>query len=78
MSHSKSPTIPFVLPLYYKMQQHLQAVVDSPHYSFTLQSAAEKGLEKLEKYFSIAREHHAYILGTGVSFMDQIVLSYID
>lgn len=73
MSHSKVPTIPFVLPLYYNMQQHLQTVINSLNYSFTLQSAAEKGLEKLEKYFAIAKEHHAYIMGTGEAMFSSYV-----
>ncbi len=40
---------------------------DSTKIAFRLQSAALAGLEKLEKYFSIARDHHAYILGTSKS-----------
>ena len=69
MLHSKTLTISFVLPFYLKMWQHLQAVVESTSYSFLLQSAAEKGLAKLEKYFLLAKGHHAYILGTGMTIL---------
>ena len=49
--------------------QHLQAVVESTSYSFLLQSAAEKGLAKLEKYFSLAKGHRTHILGTGMTIL---------
>ena len=67
MSHSKVPTIPFVLPLYQKMEHHLKAVSFSLEHSFKVQHAAEKGLEKLRKYSAPAKLHHTYILGTGKS-----------
>ena len=50
MSHSKVPTIPFVLPLYHKMEKHLKAVSTSWEHSYKIQNAAEQGLAKLRKY----------------------------
>jgi hypothetical protein len=67
MSHSTIPTIPFVLPLYHKMENHLEMVSTSWEHSFKIQHAAEQGLQKLGKYSSVAKTHHSYILGTGES-----------
>ena len=67
MSQSKIPTIPFVLPLYHKMEQHLIATSASWDKSFKIQHAAEKGLEKLRKYSIPAKLHHSYIIGTSKS-----------
>ena len=44
MSHNKIPTIPFVLPVYHKMEKHLEAVLTSWENSFKIQNAAEQGL----------------------------------
>ena len=65
MSHSKVPTIPFVLPLYQKMEKHLEAVSISWEHSFKIQRAARQGLTKLSKYFTPAKLQHSYIIGTG-------------
>jgi len=65
MSQSNVPTIPFVLPLYHKMEQHLTAVSTSWDKSFKIQHAAEKGLVKLRKYSVPAKGHHSYIIGTS-------------
>jgi hypothetical protein len=65
MSQSKVPTIPFMLPLYQKMEKHLEAVSISWEHSFKIQHAARQGLTKLKKYSTPAKLHHSYILGTG-------------
>ena len=48
------------------MEQHLKGLVESPS-SSAVHFAAEKGLQKLEKYFEIAKKNHSVILGTGAS-----------
>jgi hypothetical protein len=65
MSHSKVPMIPFVLPLYQKMEKHLEVVSISWEHSFKIQHAARQGLMKLSKYSTPANLHHLYILETG-------------
>ena len=67
MSHSKVPTIPFVLPLYHKMEKHLKVVSTSWENSYKIQNAAEQGLAKLRKYAIPVKLHHSYIVGTGKS-----------
>jgi hypothetical protein len=68
MSHGKTPTIPFVLPLYHKMEKHLEAVANSRS-SFTILNAVERGLEKLRKYSILAKKHHHNIIGTSRCFV---------
>jgi len=78
MSHNDVPTIPFVLPLYQKMEKHLEAVSISSGHSLKIQHAAEQGLEKLRKYSTPAKLHHYYILGTGMSrcFLNHNFISF--
>jgi len=64
MSQGKVPTIPFVLPLYQKMEKHLKAVLVFWTHSFKIQHATEQGLAKLRKYSIPAKLHHSYIVGT--------------
>ena len=49
------------------MEQHLKGLVESQSNSVAIHFAAEKGLQKLEKYFEIAKKNHCVILGTGTS-----------
>jgi hypothetical protein len=65
MLHGKVPTIPFVLPLYHKMEKHLKEVSVSLSHSYAVQRAAEQGLSKLKKYSIPARLHHSYVIGTS-------------
>lgn len=64
MSNSKVPTISFVLPLYHKMEKHLEAVASFMESSFNIRNAAECGLEKLKKHSGPAKTHHSYVIGT--------------
>ena len=70
MSQSKIPTIPFILPLYHKMEQHLITVSASWDMSFKIQRAAKHGLEKLRKYTIPAKLHHSYIIRTSKCTID--------
>jgi len=65
MSQNKVPTILFVLPLYHKMEQHLEAVSTDPGVTFKVQHAVDKGLDKLRKYSIPAKLHHSYIIRTS-------------
>ena len=67
MSCNTIPTIPFILPLYYRTQNHLTAIFEDPKTSFTLQTAVSAGLTKLKKYFAIAQEHHMYTITASTS-----------
>ncbi|KAJ7200427.1 hypothetical protein GGX14DRAFT_372393, partial [Mycena pura] len=66
MSHANIPTIPFVLPLYLRMKQVLQAHVLNPSILPQLRTAVLAGMQKLEKYHALARDNQFYRLGTSV------------
>ena len=67
MSQSNIPTLPFVLPLYHKMEQHLVSISTSNDKSWKVQHASEVGLKKLRKYSVPAMAHHTYVIGTSKS-----------
>lgn len=72
LSKTGTPNISFVLPLYLKMQSHLETIVNDVELTFGLSHAAQKGLDKLNKYYTIAQDHHAYVVGTsGLTFRDR-------
>jgi hypothetical protein len=75
MSQSKVPTIPFVLPLYHKMEQHLVAIATSWDRSCKVQEAAEQGLAKLRKYSIPAKAHHSYVIGTSESIISPFLMN---
>ncbi|KAF8238033.1 hypothetical protein L208DRAFT_1375355 [Tricholoma matsutake] len=54
----------FVLPLYQKMEKHLEVVSISWEHSFKMQHAVGQGLTKLRKYSTPEKLHHSYILWT--------------
>jgi hypothetical protein len=70
MSKASTPTISFVLPMYKLMDGHLQTLAYSIDDTLppVLQDAALAGLNKLEKYYTTARRHHFYMLGTRQYF----------
>lgn len=65
MSKTSQPTLPFVLPTYYKLQQHLESVMRNRSNSVSIRSAAANGKDKLEKYMAFANENQHYTIATG-------------
>jgi hypothetical protein len=53
------------------MEKHLKAITtaNSWEHTFKIQHAAKQGLQKLEKYSTVAKIHYSYILGTGASLL---------
>ncbi|KAF8997989.1 hypothetical protein BDQ17DRAFT_1248009 [Cyathus striatus] len=68
MSASRYPTIPFVLPLYEMMDEHLWSIERNTQLPFHFQIAASVTHEKLEKYRSQAVVNQYYIIGTSKLF----------
>ncbi|KAJ7805465.1 hypothetical protein B0H14DRAFT_3153436, partial [Mycena olivaceomarginata] len=64
MSHSSTPTRPWVLPLYIGMRAHLRSSRDDSTLPDSLRSAATAALEKLEVYFSNACDSQLNIIST--------------
>ena len=65
MSQNKVLTIPFVLPLYHKMERHFEAISTDPSVTFKVQHAINEGLKKLRNYSVPAKVYHSYIVGTS-------------
>ncbi|KAJ7768113.1 hypothetical protein DFH07DRAFT_736483 [Mycena maculata] len=63
MSHSSTPTLPWVLPMYEGMRKHLQASEGNAKFG-CLRMAAAAGLEKLEFYYSKASDSQLNIIAT--------------
>jgi hypothetical protein len=66
VSASKTPTIPYVLPLFCGLEAHLEELRRDPSSSPSIRHAARKGLDKLTKYKPKAFENYNLILGTGL------------
>ncbi len=65
MSHSKTPTLPWVLPLYEMMREHLLDTIAAPQQSPKISSAASMGLTKLDSYYFKAKFNQYNILATS-------------
>ena len=57
MSCAKEPTIPFVLPMYTKMDNHLSTTMADSSLPMKLQFAVLVAHTKLTKYMSIAKKN---------------------
>ncbi|KDR65759.1 hypothetical protein GALMADRAFT_1362644 [Galerina marginata CBS 339.88] len=64
MSHSTTPTLPWVLPMYEHMDRHLQKHIQDPNQLPALRAAAMSGLQKLNHYHSMARECQYNVIAT--------------
>lgn len=65
LSHSGIPTLPFALPMYARMQSHLESFVKDESLSPLIRNALAAGLIKLNEYYDHAKESHYTILATG-------------
>lgn len=66
MSSSSQPTLPFVLPFYQQLDQHLLRAIENSTYTQDIHAGARVGHEKLLKYKKIAFDNQYYILATGM------------
>ena len=66
MSQASQPTIPWVLPLYVKMERHLRATINNrTSVHIRIRQGAETVLVKLLKYKKFTDTNQFYTLGTG-------------
>ncbi|KAF7341071.1 hypothetical protein MSAN_02093200 [Mycena sanguinolenta] len=63
MSRSRTPTLPWVLPMYEGMRKHLKGTMDTATYP-SLRTAAGAALDKLESYYSKACNSQLNIVAT--------------
>jgi hypothetical protein len=68
ISRSSMPTLPWALPMYELMCEHLIAFMDDTERPLTIREAACAGHEKLMHYYKIARESMHVIVATGALF----------
>lgn len=66
MSQAKTPTLPWVLPMYEHMLKHLKGHVEDQKQLATLRYAAGEGLTKLEGYYEKARGCQFNVIATSM------------
>ena len=59
------PTLPWVLPMYKLMREHLVTFMDNTEQLLAIHEAACAGHKKLMHYYKIARESMHVIVATG-------------
>ncbi|KAF7358612.1 Dimer-Tnp-hAT domain-containing protein [Mycena sanguinolenta] len=64
MSKSSTPTLPWVIPMYENMLEHLRVHVEKNDLTLSLREAASAGLVKLEQYYEKARRCQFNIIAT--------------
>lgn len=64
MSHSKTPTLPWVLPMYEHMDRHLKKHIADDSQLPLLRVAAVAGMQKLNKYHTMARDCQYNVIAT--------------
>lgn len=69
MSRAKTPTLPWVLPMYEHMLKHLKGFVEDHKQLATLRYAAGEGLAKLEGYYQKARGCQFKVIATSMSVL---------
>lgn len=65
MSRSRTPTLPYVLPMYETMRKSLDDSARDASLEPLVRNAAAAGLEKLEVYYQYARSSHYVIIATS-------------
>ena len=65
MSWSKTPTLPWAIPMYQQMQESLHANLANFSLPPCMHRAIEKGLVKLGHYYDLAKLNHFYIIATS-------------
>lgn len=65
MSRAKTPTLPWVLPMYEHMLKKLAAHRDDTSLLSSLRTAAAAGLEKLEVYYAKAKGCQFNVVATS-------------
>ncbi|KAE9399170.1 hypothetical protein BT96DRAFT_745905, partial [Gymnopus androsaceus JB14] len=64
MSRTDTPTLPWVLPMYCRMEKHLTTVANSD-LPCSFHEAARAGLAKLDTYHKLAKGNQFCVVATG-------------
>jgi len=65
MSRSKTPTLPWAIPMYHQMQESLHANLADSSLPPRMHRAVKKGLAKLGHYYGLAKLNHFNIIATS-------------
>jgi hypothetical protein len=65
MSRSKTPTLPWAIPMYQQMQESLHANLADSSLPPRMHRAIKKGLAKLGHYYDLAKLNHFNIIATS-------------
>src|ERR1700720_4281775 len=65
MSRSKTPTLPWAIPMYQQMQESLHTNLADSSLSPRMHRAIKKGLAKLGHYYDLAKLNHFNIIATS-------------
>jgi hypothetical protein len=68
MSKSKTPTLPWAIPMYQHMQESLRDNLADTSLPPRMHQSIKKGLAKLEHYYDLAKLNHFNIIATGEYF----------
>jgi hypothetical protein len=68
MSRSKTPTLPWAIPMYQQMQESLEANLDDTALPPRMHNAITAALVKLKHYYDMAKMNHFNILATSKYF----------
>jgi hypothetical protein len=66
MSKSGSPTLPWAIPCYHRMQRALRLNIEDSKLPVDLRTAVAAGLARLDYYYTKAKVNHYNIVATGI------------
>lgn len=66
MSKSGSPTLPWAIPCFHKMDSSLRTNIEEANLPIALRNAAAAGLNHLRGYYDKALGNHYNVIATGM------------
>lgn len=76
MSKASTPTLPWVIPCYKRMDEALRKSIEDESLPMELRRAAGGDLVRLKIYHSAAMNNHYNIIATGMYFDSIFTFSY--
>jgi hypothetical protein len=77
MSRSKTPTLPWAIPMYQQMQESLHANLADSSLPPRMHRAVKKGLAKLGHYYGLAKFNHFNIIATGKHLQISLPITFL-
>ena len=67
MSKAGSPTLPWAIPCYHRMQRSLRGNAENANLPTNIRRAAAAGLSRLDHYYNTTLANHYNIVATGTN-----------